>query len=171
MKRSAFTPALFLGLAACGGSETAEMDTAAETPEAAPAQTEMAGEMTMPSWFAMDGNNVTLDIVAGQTDKGNYWNYNGAQFGEMTITVPVGANVTVNFSNDDPNMARHGRSDPGLRGGDFAQPDVHDRGHPARPVDLVLVRGLRGRRVLDGLLHRGPRRQRHVGALRRVRRG
>lgn len=104
MKRSAFTTALFLGLAACGGSDSAEMETpATEAPEAAPAAA--AGEMTMPSWYTMDGTNVTLDIVAGQTDKGNYWNFNGAQFGEMTITVPVGATVTINFSNNDPNMA------------------------------------------------------------------
>ena len=89
MKRSAFATALFLGLAACGGSDSAEMEAPAES--AAPAETEaMSGEMTMPAWYTMDGDNVTLDIVAGQTDKGNYWNYNGAQFGEMTITVPVG---------------------------------------------------------------------------------
>ncbi len=108
MKRSAFATALFLGLAACGGSDSAEMDTPAESaaPAAAPAETEaMSGEMTMPEWFTMDGSNVTLDITAGATDKGNYWNYNGYQFGEVTITVPVGANVTVNFSNNDPNMA------------------------------------------------------------------
>lgn len=106
MKRSAFATALFLGLAACGGSDTAEMDTPAESaaPAAAPAET-MSGAMTMPEWFTMDGSNVTLDIVAGATDKGNYWNYNGYQFGEVTITVPVGANVTINFSNNDPNMA------------------------------------------------------------------
>lgn len=106
MKRSAFATALFLGLAACGGSDTAEMDTPAESaaPAAAPAET-MSGAMTMPEWFTMDGSNVTLDITAGATDKGNYWNYNGYQFGEVTITVPVGANVTINFSNNDPNMA------------------------------------------------------------------
>ena len=62
----------------------------------------------------MDGNNVTLDIVAGQTDKGNYWNFNGSQFGEMTITVPVGANVTINFSNNDPNMAHSIGINPGF---------------------------------------------------------
>ena len=107
MKRTAFSTALFLGLAACGGSDSAEMEAPAET--AGPAETAApaadAGEMTMPDWYSMDGENVTLDIVAGLTDKGNYWNYNGAQFGEMTISVPVGANVTINFENRDPNMA------------------------------------------------------------------
>jgi sulfocyanin len=107
MKRTAFATALFLGLAACGGSDSAETEAPAET--AAPAEAEAPaaapGEMTMPDWYSMDGTNVTLDIVAGLTDQGNYWNYNGAQFGEMTITVPVGANVTINFENRDPNMA------------------------------------------------------------------
>lgn len=106
MKRTAFSTALFLGLAACGGGEPAA-DAPAET-AAAPAEAAApvaAGEMTMPGWFAQDGNQVTLDIVAGSTDKGNYWNFNGAQFGEMTITVPAGSEVTINFSNNDPNMA------------------------------------------------------------------
>lgn len=109
MKRFAFSTALLVGLAACGGGEPAAdepMDTSAPAEEAA-AETQGAapGEMTMPDWYTMEGNSVTLDIVAGSTPKGNYWNYNGAQFGEMTITVPVGAEVTINFQNDDPNMA------------------------------------------------------------------
>jgi sulfocyanin len=70
--------------------------------------------MTMPSWFTMDGTNVSMDIIAGATDRGNYWNYNGVQFGEMTITVPVGANVTINFSNEDPNMAHSIGVSPGF---------------------------------------------------------
>jgi sulfocyanin len=105
MKRFAFSTALFFGLAACGGGEPAAEAPMEEAPAAqaeAPAQ---AGELTMPEWYQMDGNNVTLDIVAGSTNKGNYWNFNGAQFGEMTIVVPVGAEVTLNFSNSDPNMA------------------------------------------------------------------
>ncbi len=110
MKRTVFSTALLFGLAACGGSDTAETEAPAEAaaPAEAPAEAPApaaSGEMTMPSWYTMDGDNVTLDIVAGQTDRGNYWNYNGSQFGEMTITVPVGANVTINFSNEDPNMA------------------------------------------------------------------
>jgi sulfocyanin len=105
MKRTAFSTALFLGLAACGGSDTAEMDAPAEAAPAETAPAAAAGAMTMPSWYRMNGDQVELDIVAGSTDRGNYWNFNGSQFGEMTITVPVGANVTINFSNNDPNMA------------------------------------------------------------------
>ncbi|HSG49817.1 MAG TPA: sulfocyanin-like copper-binding protein [Longimicrobiales bacterium] len=107
MKRSVFSTAVVFALAACGGGEPAA-DTTAETsaaPAAEAAEAAPAGQMTMPSWYQMDGNQVTLDIVAGSTNKGNYWNFNGAQFGEMTITVPVGSEVTINFSNQDPNMA------------------------------------------------------------------
>jgi sulfocyanin len=107
MKRFAFSTALFVGLAACGGGEPAAEapmeETAAPAAEAAPAAA--AGEMTMPSWYQQDGNAVSLDIVAGQTPTGNYWNFNGAQNGAMTVVVPVGAEVTINFQNDDPNMA------------------------------------------------------------------
>jgi sulfocyanin len=107
MKRFALSTALFVGLAACGGGEPAAEapmeETAAPAAEAAPAAA--PGEMTMPSWYRQDGNAVSLDIVAGQTPLGNYWNFNGAQNGTMTIVVPVGAEVTINFSNEDPNMA------------------------------------------------------------------
>ncbi|UCC24662.1 MAG: hypothetical protein JSU98_13130 [Gemmatimonadales bacterium] len=109
MKRFAFSTALFFGLVACGGGEPAAEAAAEGAAEAAPAAEAaapaQAGEMTMPAWYQMDGTNVTLDIIAGQTNKGNYWNFNGAQFGETTIVVPVGAEVTINFSNNDPNMA------------------------------------------------------------------
>lgn len=98
-----------LSIAACGGGEPAadesSMDQPAEAPQAEAEQAEMAaGELTMPDWYQMDGNNVTLDITAGLTQTGNYWNYNGYQNGDLTITVPEGANVTINFSNNDPNM-------------------------------------------------------------------
>jgi sulfocyanin len=96
-----------LSFAACGGGEPAS-EAPAEAPAAAPAETEAAapaaGEVTMPDWYQMDGNNVTLDITAGLDATGNYWNFNGYQNGNLTIMVPEGANVTVNFANNDPNM-------------------------------------------------------------------
>jgi sulfocyanin len=117
MKRIFLSTALLFGLAACGGGEPAA-DTSEAATEAAPAATEAAapasGEMTMPSWFTVDGSNVSMDIIAGATDRGNYWNFNGVQFGEMTITVPVGANVTINLSNEDPNMAHSIGVSPGF---------------------------------------------------------
>jgi len=116
MKRSVFSTAVVFALAACGGGEPAAETPAeaTEAPVAEAAAPEAAGQMTMPEWFQMDGNQVTLDIVAGSTNKGNYWNFNGAQFGEMTITVPVGSEVTINFSNSDPNMAHSIGISPGF---------------------------------------------------------
>jgi sulfocyanin len=63
--------------------------------------------LTMPSWYQHDAaaNTVTLDIVAGSTDANNHWNFNGYSSGDATVVVPVGTTVTVNFSNQDPNMA------------------------------------------------------------------
>ena len=105
-KRTLATGAALLltfGLAACGGGEPAPE---AEAPEAAPpaaAPPPAAGGM--PSWFQVEGNNVTMDIVAGATPDANHWNFNGATNGAMTITVPEGAQVTINFRNADPAMA------------------------------------------------------------------
>jgi sulfocyanin len=108
MKRTALSLALLFGFAACGGSEPAEEAAGGDTAAPAEAPAPDAGDamgMTMPDWFRVDGSNVEMDIVAGQTSAGNYWNFNGAQNGAMTITVPVGAQVTINFQNNDPNMA------------------------------------------------------------------
>lgn len=82
-----------------------EVARAAREREAEAARNRAAeAEPIMPDWYQMDGNNVTLDISAGLTDAGNYWNYNGFQNGELTITVPEGANVTIDFFNYDPQM-------------------------------------------------------------------
>jgi sulfocyanin len=111
MKRIALSTALLVGLAACGGSEPAEGNASAAPATDAPAQ---AGQMTMPDWLSVNGDVVEMDIIAGQTSKGNYWNFNGAQYGEMTITVPVGSQVTINFRNNDPNMAHSIGISPGF---------------------------------------------------------
>lgn len=104
MKRTAFSTAILLGLAACGGGESADTaETAA--PDAPAAEAAAPAATTMPDWYQMTGSDVTLDITAGSTPTGNYWNFNGAQNGAMTITVPVGSNVTINFTNSDPSMA------------------------------------------------------------------
>jgi len=98
--------ALILILASCGGGEPAT-DEAAPSGEAAPAETGGAATLTMPSWYQHDAgaNTVGLAITAGATNANNYWNFNGFSSGGATVVVPVGATVTVNFSNQDPNMA------------------------------------------------------------------
>lgn len=108
MKRFSIFP-LVVALAACGGGEPAEeaasgepADSAVAAPAAAP-----SGEMTMPDWMHVDAANSTvhLTITAGATEAKNYWNFNGGHDGNMTITVPVGYTVTIDFVNQDPNMA------------------------------------------------------------------
>jgi sulfocyanin len=93
---------------ACGGGEPAaeassEAETAAPATSAAPASSEMA----MTDWFHVDeaGESVHMTITAGATDAKNYWNFNGAADGSMTITVPEGFTVMIDFVNADPNMA------------------------------------------------------------------
>lgn len=114
MKRiSALGTALLFAFAsaACGGGETGgEAATQGQAAEAAPAQSEMGGAsqaVTMPAWFQYDeaNNAVTLDITAGTTSGNNHWNYNGYFGGDGEIFVPEGATVTINFVNEDPNMA------------------------------------------------------------------
>jgi FtsP/CotA-like multicopper oxidase with cupredoxin domain len=103
---------LALGLVACGQDEPDDtmprMDTPGMDEPAGMPRDTVAGQPgamgEMPSWFRVNGNQVQMDIVAGANGDNNYWNFNGAANGGMTITVPEGAQVTINFRNDDPNM-------------------------------------------------------------------
>lgn len=112
MKRTQFSTVLLLAMAvaACGGGEPA--DDAATDGEQAPAATPSAdgaatGEVSMPSWMQVDhdAQTVTMTVTAGATPDLNYWNFNGATNGNATIVVPAGYEVTINFTNSDPNMA------------------------------------------------------------------
>lgn len=98
--------------AACGGGEPGGQEGGGQQQQQTqPSGAEQAetggGELTMPDWITYDegANTVTLELVAGQTSANNYWNYNGYAGGEGEIVVPAGAEVTINFSNEDPNMA------------------------------------------------------------------
>lgn len=114
MRISATLAALLLGfgLTACGGAAdegTTENETATETTdetaggvgEAGP-----AGELSTPGWMTIDetARTVTMDIRAGETDANNRWNYNGLYAGSGEIAVPEGFQVTINFTNSDPNQ-------------------------------------------------------------------
>lgn len=112
MKRfPALSTALLFVLAACGGGEppadTASMDEAGEA--AGEAQTAAGDALQMPDWYQYDEatNSVTLDIVSGNTSDNNYWNFNGYYGGSITVVVPAGASVTINYSNEDPNNMVH----------------------------------------------------------------
>jgi sulfocyanin len=104
MRRSqGITSALLfaLSVAACGGGEEAPEDAPpAEAPAPTPAPAGTA------DWIVVDSaaNTVTLDIVAGRDGSNNNWNFNGFANGGFTVTVPEGAAVTINFTNNDANM-------------------------------------------------------------------
>lgn len=111
MKRFA-TLSLVAALAACGGGEPPANTDATSQPAAAPASEPSAmasGEMTMPDWFHVDEANkaVHMTITAGATDAINHWNFNGGHNGNMTITVPEGYAITIDFRNADPNGMAH----------------------------------------------------------------
>jgi sulfocyanin len=104
MRIKALTAALFVGIAACGNGEPAEQpvtETPADQPAAAP------GALTTPDWFQVDegAGTVTIALTAGSTSDNNYWNFNGFHGGRGAIVVPEGFTVTLNFVNEDPNMA------------------------------------------------------------------
>jgi FtsP/CotA-like multicopper oxidase with cupredoxin domain len=112
MKLFKLVPAIALLVAACGGGDAPDTDTA-DGPAVAPAPatpagpTAPAGPMTIPSWYAVDhdARTVHMTLTAGSTPANNYWNYNGAISGELAITVPEGYTVTIDLINEDPNMA------------------------------------------------------------------
>lgn len=102
---SVATALVFAFAAACGGGEQAADEQAqAGGQEAATEQAAQAGgALTTPDWITVDEANqtVTLDLVAGETDANNSWNFNGYAGGEATVVVPRGYEVTVNFENAD----------------------------------------------------------------------
>ncbi len=107
-----FAASLFasLGLVAagCGGGGNGAGEDTAATEQ--PAETEAPGaaaSLGVPDWMSVDeaGQSVTIELIAGKDDSNNRWNFNGYSRGNGTIVVPAGYTVTINFRNDDPNIA------------------------------------------------------------------
>ena len=105
-------PSTILTLAAvallgCGGGE--EGDQAASAPDPATEADATAPAAIPAGWIVVDdaARTVTVNLVAGETDANNRWNFNGYANGETTVVVPVGYTVTVNFENRDP-VHHHG---------------------------------------------------------------
>ena len=112
MPRTQLIPAVLLVFVACGGGDSSDTGStnsgATAQPAAAPAgPTAPTGPMTTPEWYSIDAEagTVHLTITAGSIPDNNYWNMNGAIRGELAITVPEGSTVTIDFVNEDPNMA------------------------------------------------------------------
>ncbi len=98
--------ALFGLSAACGGGGDGGATEEVATEEAV-VEGEETASLTTPDWMIIDeaSQTVTLDIVAGKDDSNNRWNFNGYSRGNGAIAVPLGYTVTINFRNDDPNIA------------------------------------------------------------------
>ena len=113
MKRFQLIAAGMVAFVACGGGDAADSGTSnagatSQPAAAAPAgPTAPTGAMTMPDWYSIDNDARTVDLTmtAGATPENNYWSYNGAIRGAIAITVPEGYTVTIEFVNQDPNMA------------------------------------------------------------------
>jgi uncharacterized cupredoxin-like copper-binding protein len=91
------------GLVACGGSDSPDAAPVTSEPAAA-APAADAGAAGMPDWYHIDEEAMTVELhIAAQMDGG--WKFNGMANGEGTITVPVGYEITVEFTNDDSAMA------------------------------------------------------------------
>jgi sulfocyanin len=96
-------------------------------------------------WFHVDQANETvhMTITAGATDAKAYWNFNGAADGNMTITVPEGYTVMIDFKNDDPAMA-HSLGISSMTGGFGASLDPTPAfagaitGNPTSMVDATM---------------------------------
>jgi hypothetical protein len=64
----------------------------------------LAGEPFVPSWIENDaaGRSVRIDLVAGWNGNNIHrWNLNGYYKGNLTIRVPAGWSVTIDFRNDE----------------------------------------------------------------------
>lgn len=145
----AFSTALLLATA-CGGGEPAQEQAPAESqgqaaqPAASQADQAAAqsGELGMPDWYQIDrdAQTVTLSIHAGATAENNHWNFNGLHGGNGEIVVPAGYQVTINFSNEDPNLA-HSLGVDSHRGdfpGTFSNPTpVFEGAITSNPTDMT----------------------------------
>lgn len=92
--------ALFnMSAAGCGEDYSAEGAPPVEVRVPAPPS-------AVADWMQVDSatNTVALEVVAGGNATNNNWNLNGYASGNFTVSVPEGATVTINFSNNDPNI-------------------------------------------------------------------
>jgi sulfocyanin len=60
----------------------------------------------VPSWMTVDAatKTVSMDVVAGFNPNNSAWNYNGYHDGDMTVILPQGWNVRMNFTNHDADV-------------------------------------------------------------------
>ncbi|MFQ5783318.1 MAG: sulfocyanin-like copper-binding protein [Alphaproteobacteria bacterium] len=65
----------------------------------------LAAERIVPSWLTFDEakNTVKIEIVAAYNGNNGSWNFNGYSEGGMTVVIPLGAKVRIDFKNPDGN--------------------------------------------------------------------
>jgi hypothetical protein len=107
MRATSWLAALALFVAvACGDVEEAgepgRAPTPAATSAAAPSDADGSG------WLSVDRESraATIEILAGDGEENDGWNFNGHAHGDMTVVVPLAHDITIHFSNDDP-VNRH----------------------------------------------------------------
>ena len=57
-----------------------------------------------PAWLQVDTATAEVSLIAGLGGMNGGMNFNGATNGALTLVVPVGWHVVLNFRNADPNM-------------------------------------------------------------------
>lgn len=59
------------------------------------------GEKVHPSWMTVEDSGVTFDVIAAWNAQNSGWNYNGYASGEITVVVPKGSRVEIDFVSQD----------------------------------------------------------------------
>ena len=92
-----------VALFGCGNGEESSPGPATEADAAAAADAAPSATMSA-DWISVDdaARTVGITLVVGGDDANNRWNFNGYANGEVTVVVPVGYTVTINFENRDP---------------------------------------------------------------------
>jgi sulfocyanin len=65
-----------------------------------------AEEQITPSWMTVDAGarSVAMEVVAGFNPNNGNWNFNGYHDGNLTVIVPEGWRVRIDFSSRDGNV-------------------------------------------------------------------
>jgi sulfocyanin len=63
----------------------------------------LAEERLVPSWMKIEAaaQKVEMDVVAGFNTSNSNWNYNGYHDGDVTVVVPAGWSVRIDFTTRD----------------------------------------------------------------------
>jgi len=86
-------------------------------PRAARAQGVRAVQAIDPAWLTVDSVRPTAEfqLVAGLTGLNGALNFNGFRDGGLVVTVPVGWNVVMNFTNHDGDLAHSAEIIPDVK--------------------------------------------------------